>query len=125
MVLMSIGVVYLWRRRNSGSVDLAGGLSAFGTMGQGGNVLEWTESAFDGSSNLTAEGCTVRGGAWGSTAFDLDSSARMDTDPSDQGIFVGFRVATVVPEPSTYALLAAGSFVHVLRRCRRARLPES
>lgn len=107
------------------SVDLAGGLSAFGTMGQGGNVWEWTESAFDGSNNLTDEDRTVRGGVWGSEATDLDSSTRMDTDPSDQGVFVGFRVASVVPEPSTYALLAvvaAGSVVYALRRRRRAKV---
>jgi formylglycine-generating enzyme required for sulfatase activity len=45
-------------------VDSAGGLSPYGTMGQGGNVWEWNESAFDGSNSLSSENRAIRGGSW-------------------------------------------------------------
>ena len=85
-------------------VESAGGLSPYGTMGQGGNVWEWNESAFDGTNNLSSEGRAIRGGSWYSTEDFLRSSSRFDIVPADEGNLVGFRVASV-PEPSTYALL--------------------
>jgi formylglycine-generating enzyme required for sulfatase activity len=74
-------------------------------MGQGGNVFEWTESAFAGTNNSTTEDrFAVRGGNWDATEVDLRSSARDGLDPSNEVDIIGFRVASV-PEPSTYALL--------------------
>jgi sulfatase modifying factor 1 len=84
-------------------VTLAGGASVYGTMGQGGNVWEWNESAFDGSNNTSSELRAVRGGACYNTGDDLRSSSRTYGAPSGWGN-VGLRVASV-PEPSTYALL--------------------
>ena len=79
-------------------VDSAGGLSPYGTMGQGGNVWELNESAYAGTNSSPSEARALRGGDWTYTEFFLrSSSSRVD--------FVGFRVASV-PEPSTYALLA-------------------
>ena len=49
---------------NPAAVTFAGGLSPYGTMGQGGNVFEWNESAFDGTNSLSSENRAVRGGAW-------------------------------------------------------------
>ena len=86
-------------------VESAGGLSPYGTMGQGGNVWEWNESAFDGTNNLSSGDRARRGGFWGSSEFLLRSSFRFVSDPSDEVDGIGFRVASV-PEPSTYALLA-------------------
>ena len=86
-------------------VDSAGGLSPYGTMGQGGNVREWNESAFDGSNNTSSEARTIRGGVWLSTEEFLRSSTRLDGSVSGGVNSLGFRVASV-PEPSTYALLA-------------------
>ena len=102
-------------------VDSAGGLSPYGTMGQGGNVWEWNESAVDGSNSSSAENRAVRGGLWGNTEGALRSSFRFDFVPASENFGIGFRVASV-PEPSTYALLAlaaAGLGAHVLRRRRK------
>ena len=95
----------------SGPADItsAGGLSPWGTMGQGGNVWEWNESAFDGSNNTAGENRELRGGSWGSTGVGLSASNRNNLNPansnSDNGL--GFRVASV-PEPSALSLLAIG-----------------
>ncbi len=44
------------------AVNNAGGLSAYGTMGQNGNVWEWQESAYDGINNSSSEDRAFRGG---------------------------------------------------------------
>jgi len=102
-------------------VDNAGGLSPWGTMAQGGNVWEWTESVagpheFD--PYRLREG---RGGGWYSDSQELTSSHLGNygngSAPADEGIYGGFRVA-MVPEPSALSLLAVGLGV-VLRRRRR------
>jgi formylglycine-generating enzyme required for sulfatase activity len=95
-------------------VDNAGGLSPYGTMGQGGNVSEWSESAFDGSNSSASEDRAFRGGSWDKDdkwiarardSFRTNSaSLPVFRLPSGDGIDLGFRVASV-PEPSTYALL--------------------
>jgi formylglycine-generating enzyme required for sulfatase activity len=90
-------------------------------MGQGGNVYEWNESAFDGTNNLSDENRAIRGGNWASAVGDLRSSDRGEFALSNDNFSVGFRVASV-PEPSTYALLAlaaAGFGARVLRRRRK------
>ena len=88
-------------------VGSAGGLSPYATMGQGGNVWEWNESAFDGSNSSSSENRAIRGGSWGSSENNLRSSGRVNDDPAFEFFFIGFRVASV-PEPSTYALLLLG-----------------
>jgi formylglycine-generating enzyme required for sulfatase activity len=85
-------------------VDSAGGLSPYGTMGQGGNVFEWTESAFAGTNSSSSENRARRGGFWKSSEGSLRSSSRDFDAPSSGSSSLGFRVASV-PEPSTYALL--------------------
>ncbi|MFM6171544.1 MAG: SUMF1/EgtB/PvdO family nonheme iron enzyme [Sphaerospermopsis kisseleviana] len=92
------------RAQGPAGVDLAGALSSYGTMGQGGNVYEWSESAFGGTNNSPSEGRAIRGGGWGFTEFGLRSSARDSSVPAFVLFDIGFRVASV-PEPSTYALL--------------------
>ena len=91
-------------------VASAGGLSPYGTMGQGGNVFEWNESAFDGSNSSSSENRALRGGGWFSSSFGLRSSTRFDSVPSGEAVSYGFRVASpvAVPEPSTYAMALAG-----------------
>jgi formylglycine-generating enzyme required for sulfatase activity len=80
--------------------------SFYGTFDQGGNVWEWDEAVLGG----TARG--IRGGAW------LNDSSQIRANYRNSGFFptvaneyIGFRVATVVPEPSTILLLAIGSLV--------------
>ena len=92
---------------NPAIVDNAGGLSAYGTMGQGGNVWEWTESAYDGLNNSPSEQRTVRGGSWDSGEHKLRSTLRENVDPTVERDSYGFRVASV-PEPSTGLLVVLG-----------------
>lgn len=90
-------------------VTLAGGLSPYGTMGQGGNVFEWTESAFDSFNNSAGEGREFRGGSWMSSWEEIESLSRIpfNNAPTFEGTDYGFRVA-MVPEPSALSLLAVG-----------------
>jgi len=102
-------------------VDSAGGLSPYGTMGQGGNVFEWNESAFDGSNSSSSEGRAIRGGVWDDTELYLRSSSRYDSDPSNEVGGIGFRVASV-PEPSTYVLVLLGAGAVYLWKRRKSSL---
>jgi hypothetical protein len=103
-------------------VASAGGLSPYGTMGQGGNIFEWNESAFDGTNSSASENRDIRGGNWFDSELYLRSSIRYDVDPSLENYDLGFRVASV-PEPSTYAIALAGLACggYSLFRRRRAR----
>ncbi|MFN9943598.1 MAG: SUMF1/EgtB/PvdO family nonheme iron enzyme [bacterium] len=92
-------------------------------MGQGGNVWEWNESAFDGANNSASEGRAFRGGSWGNSGSGLRSSGRLNDGPSLENFGIGFRVASIpapsIPEPSTYALLlmtGAGALWFARRR---------
>ena len=105
-------------------ITLAGGLSPYGTMGQGGNVFEWEETDFDlvNGPTLSSSDRGVRGGSWVSSSSSLSSSFRNIDNPSGVGLLrVGFRVASsAVPEPSTLLLLCIGSLA-VLWRSNRSR----
>jgi len=102
-------------------VNQAGGLSSFGTMGQGGNVRELIESAHSGG-HLVNEDRAIRGGYWASNSSKLQSSERNDiaADWETETRHIGFRVASVatVPEPSSTALLGLGGLALILRRKR-------
>ena len=116
----------VWKQTEAqGPADIksAGGLSAFGTMAQGGNVWEWLEDANDRINDSSAENREVIGGSYfvGDGSDDLQSQYRVlrdyDINPDGQNFDIGFRVASV-PEPSALSLLAVGLGV-VLRRRRR------
>jgi hypothetical protein len=94
------------------AVNNAGGLNSFGTMGQGGNVAEWTETAFDLSNDSVTESRELRGGYWISGNQDLNSSVHWNygESPIVENDVVGFRVASL-PEPSSLSLLLAGGAV--------------
>jgi len=85
----------------------AGGLSAYGTMGQGGNVFEWNETAYDGINNEAGETRERSGATFIDGIAILGARARSPSDPAGQSPFDGFRVASV-PEPSSLSLLAIG-----------------
>lgn len=73
----------------------SGGLSAYGTRGQGGNMAEWTESAWDGTNNTPTEARALRGGHWFSAPEALVSTNREITSPYYENDIIGFRVAKV------------------------------
>ena len=94
---------------STGPADItsAGGLSPYGTMGQAGNVWEWTETASDGINNTANENRDVRSSAWMNYADQFNANSRGSDIPTE-GLYVyGFRVASV-PEPSALSLLAIG-----------------
>ena len=103
----------------SGPADItnAGGLSPYGTMGQGGNAFEWNETAFDGSNDTAGESRERRGADWYGFSTSLVASSRYSLDPTIEYNINGFRVASV-PEPSSLSLLALGGLVVELRRRR-------
>ena len=70
---------------NSGPnvVSNAGLFSPYGTMGQGGNVSEWAETAFDWINNGLGKGRTL-GGSWGDGSTLLAGSNANGIQPSDQ-----------------------------------------
>jgi len=99
-------------------VTLAGGLSPYGVMGMGGNVLEWEETSFllDEISNVAADKAN-RGGCWAWTSIELSSLKRYKGQPSGRNEYIiGLRVARLtspstppppppaVPEPSSLVI---------------------
>lgn len=108
----------------SAKITLAGGLSPYGTMSQGGNVYEWEETSFDllNSSGSSSRG--FRGGDWASNSASMHATSRLNASPDAEfSDSVGFRVASVsVPEPSSMMLLACSTFgMGLIVRCRRQR----
>ena len=109
------GAVY---NSQSGPSDItsAGGLSPYGTMGQGGNAWEWMETNYSGTNDVSGSARGWRGGYWGSIYPSLASSGRDSNVPSFGSFNIGFRVASselaAVPEPtsllSTLALVSSG-----------------
>jgi len=100
------------------AVNLAGGLSTYGTMGQAANMWEWMETAADGTNTTTTENRNIRGGRFESESFQIGSTTTQEFGPSAADINIGFRVASV-PEPSTYALLLLGAGAMYLWKRRR------
>jgi hypothetical protein len=105
-------------------ITLAGGLSPYGTMGQGGNVDEWEETDFDLVNGPTGSSARAyRGGSWDENSSILSSSFRTNENPSSIGRFsIGFRVAStsepIVPEPCSMLMGALASVGLLLRRSR-------
>jgi formylglycine-generating enzyme required for sulfatase activity len=94
------------------NVTVAGGLSPYGTMAQGGNVTEWDETAADLVNDSAIEVRGVRGGMWENPLGALSVSFRLNVNPFDTSSFRGIRVGSVVPEPSMLVLI---SFIIISR----------
>jgi formylglycine-generating enzyme len=90
--------------------------SPYGTFDQGGNLYEWNETFFSDNSFRG-----FRGGSWkdfdgGSQA--LRSSRRVSGSQTFHFYWVGFRVASVIPEPTSLclAVLALAGALLIQRR---------
>jgi len=86
--------------------------SYYGTFDQGGNVWEWNEAQYSALYR------GVRGGSVVTDVKSLSASYSAIAVAGDPHLYVGFRVATVVPEPST-ALLVGIAAVAFGCLCRR------
>ncbi|MCZ7618149.1 MAG: SUMF1/EgtB/PvdO family nonheme iron enzyme [Myxococcota bacterium] len=89
--------------------------SPYGTYDQGGNVSEWNEEIVYGSYR------GFRGGSWYGYAGYLAASSPILYGPTFEGYYVGFRVASLVPEPGTGLLVMTGVPGLALRRKRPAK----
>jgi hypothetical protein len=91
----------------------------------GANVFQWND--LDGlASSGSYRG--LRGGDWNNRSpWDLTPSVTYLLDPSSEGNYIGFRLASpvVVPEPSTYAMALAGLACAGWQMWRRRRLRQA
>jgi len=108
-------------------VDSAGGLSPYGVMGMGGNVLEWEESAYNLQNDAGNAWRASRGGHWNdSGAGPLGSGWRISPVPPNSKLR-GFRVAMVtptggeVPEPTSLTIFGLGALGMAYRARRKAK----
>jgi formylglycine-generating enzyme required for sulfatase activity len=96
-----------WNSRtgNVTTVGTNGGASAYAAFDMSGNIFEWNDLTGAAGSYRG-----LRGGCWLNDAFGLSSSGRLTFGPSDEGNFIGFRLASPVPvpEPSTWVMGLAG-----------------
>ena len=91
-----------------------GSASPSGTFDQGGNVWEWDEEIISGSYR------GLRGGGWGGNASYLAASYSDYNAPAGEGGSVGFRVASLVPEPGPGLLGMTAVLSLAASRRRRA-----
>lgn len=82
----------------------AGIASPWGTFGQGGNVLERVEDAFDGGNDSPSDLRAYYGGYWTQSQIALMPSGIGGNTPDDSDSNVGFRVASI-PEPASSLLI--------------------
>lgn len=77
-------------------VKSTGGLSAYGTMGQGGNVAEWMETSANGSNTDPSADRSFSGGAVNDQSQQLqaDNRTSFNVNPAFESPYIGFRVAS-------------------------------
>jgi formylglycine-generating enzyme required for sulfatase activity len=88
-----------------GAVGVAG---PYGTFGQGGNVHEWLETASDFVNSAGSESRIQIGGSWVDDAGFLSSDGFTGSEPQFDRPYTGFRVDSIVPEPSIVTLTVIG-----------------
>jgi formylglycine-generating enzyme required for sulfatase activity len=103
-------------------ISQAGGASPYGTIGQGGNLWEWSESSDDGLNNSPTANRVVRGGSYQNLTSepylraDWGGYDNPNTDNLVPGV-IGFRVASI-PEPSAGLLIFGAGLLLSSRRRR-------
>jgi formylglycine-generating enzyme len=91
-----------------------GTTSPYGAFDMGGNVAQWNETVISGLNPI------MRGGVFFDFSGQMLSSNRpISTSPDEEGDFIGFRVASAVPEPSSLVLAALGFIALAVWRLRR------
>ena len=88
--------------------------SPYKTFDQGGNVSEWNETIGSSTSRV------LRGGSYNLISDNLAASHRQFTFPTVTSSVLGFRVASIIPEPSAL-LLGAMAGVGLLLHRRQTR----
>jgi formylglycine-generating enzyme required for sulfatase activity len=88
--------------------------SPYGTFDQGGNVWEWNEE-------ISGVSRGQRGGSWIDSGDYLAASFANVTIPSPTNSTIGFRVATLAPEPGTGVSGLVAMLGLLRRRTRSAR----
>jgi sulfatase modifying factor 1 len=92
------------------AVTNAGVASPYGTIGQGGNVWEWNETAIYTSHPLWRG---FRGGSWLGAYHELLVTGGIADEPTFEFSYLGFRVASI-PEPGSIVLLLTGALLGLL-----------
>jgi len=87
-------------------INDVGLLSPFNTSGQGGNVREWQEAAFDRLSDVPDEQRSLLGGSFADHPnVLLAGNSGIGTGPGFVSSIVGFRISAIVPEPSALSFI--------------------
>jgi formylglycine-generating enzyme len=98
-------------------VSQAGGLSPYGTMAQEGNVQEWEETELDVVNDDVSSLRGRRGGNWDTlSSTTLWAQSRFASQPAIEGAGTGFRIASIVPEPSAQMILLSICFIAACMR---------
>lgn len=92
--------------------------SYYGAFDMSGNVEEWND--LDGFTNSSGRG--LRGGNWGSYNTAAWSASRREIGANTESESIGFRLASPVPEPSTYVLVFLGAGAVYLWKRRKGAL---
>lgn len=93
-----------------------GSPSPYGTFDQGGNVVEWNEQIVSAEVLPGSLLRGARGGRWDGFFGALAASGIGSGFPTTESVAVGFRVASLVPEPGTALLLGGGLLGLAARR---------
>jgi sulfatase modifying factor 1 len=97
-----------------------GVLSPHGTVGQGGNVWEWEETAFNRVNDVANEQRRTAGSSWAAGHTGMNATNTLiGVAPQFENNSIGFRVGSVIPEPGSILLLTIGIIGVTLRRISR------
>ncbi len=101
-------------------ISVAGGLGRYGTSAQGGNVDEWEETELDLLNDSISNYRGRRGGSWNGDFFPLEAPVRPGQFPWLSSSATGFRVGSVVPEPSSPVLCIGFVVILAFTKWRRS-----